>query len=60
MLKCVFGQHGSVKDIEMNTFGLQSARVEYEDEHSTEVCLSNSQSKGICSAEYKSRILDTQ
>ena len=47
MLKCVFGQHGSVKDIEMNTFGLQSARVEYEDEHSTEVCLSNSQSKGI-------------
>ena len=29
MLKCVFGQHGSVKDIKN---GLQSARVEYEDD----------------------------
>ena len=47
MLKCVFGQHGSVKDIKMNVFGLQSAQVEYEDEHSMEVCLSNSRRKGI-------------
>lgn len=45
MLKCVFGQHGSVEDIQLH--GHHTAEVKYEDEESAETALSHSKENGI-------------
>ena len=40
MVKGRFGQFGYVKDIQMDAFGLYTARIEFEEESSTRYCLS--------------------